>query len=76
VTLPALEYALGARRILSSQFGGGHVSRDVPRFAELRERGLIDAGRIVSRTFALEDVNLAMSAAAARDVISGVITLS
>jgi S-(hydroxymethyl)glutathione dehydrogenase/alcohol dehydrogenase len=74
VSLPALEFALKGRRILSSRFGGGHMYRDIPRFADLLARGLIDAHPIVSRRFGLDDINAAVSAAQAREVLSGVIT--
>jgi S-(hydroxymethyl)glutathione dehydrogenase/alcohol dehydrogenase len=73
VTLPALEYALGARRILSSQSGGGHLYRDVPRFAAMLAAGLVDPRPIVSRTFPLDEINQAVGAARDRTVVTGVV---
>ena len=73
VTLPALEFALKARHIVSSKFGGGHMYRDIPRYADMLARGLLDPRPIVSRRFALDDINSAVSAAQAREVLSGVI---
>jgi S-(hydroxymethyl)glutathione dehydrogenase / alcohol dehydrogenase len=73
VALPTVDYTLGSRRILSSQFGGGHMYRDIPRFARMIERGLVDAHSIVSKVFPLDEVNQAVLAARRHDVISGVI---
>jgi S-(hydroxymethyl)glutathione dehydrogenase/alcohol dehydrogenase len=73
VTLPALDFALAAKTIRGSQTGGSHILRDVPRFARMLEDGLVDAAPIVSRTFALDEINEAFSAAKAREVLTGVV---
>lgn len=73
VTLPAFEYSVGAKRILSCQTGTGHIRRDVPRFAALLEDGRIDAGPIVDRIFPLERIDQAVEAARARTVVTGVV---
>jgi S-(hydroxymethyl)glutathione dehydrogenase / alcohol dehydrogenase len=65
---------VGARRIHGCQYGGAHSRRDMPRFARMLEAGLVDPGPIVTRAFALDEVNDAFRAAEERDVIGGVIT--
>lgn len=73
VTLNAVEFAIGARRILGSQYGGATIRRDIPRFAALMDSGAVDAAAIVSRTYTLNEINDAFAAAEAREVLSGVI---
>jgi S-(hydroxymethyl)glutathione dehydrogenase / alcohol dehydrogenase len=73
VTLPAIEFAVGSRRIHGCQYGGARIRRDIPRFAKMLETGLIDAGPIVSRRFSLDEVNEAFRAAEAREVITGIV---
>jgi S-(hydroxymethyl)glutathione dehydrogenase/alcohol dehydrogenase len=74
ITLPAIEFGVGARRVHGCQYGGAHIRRDIPRFARMLEAGLVDPGPIVSRTFALDEVNDALRAAENRELIGGVIT--
>jgi Zn-dependent alcohol dehydrogenase len=64
---------VGGKRIQSCQYGGAHIRRDIPRFAGMLEAGLLDAEPLVSRRFALEDVNEALAAALRRDLITAVI---
>jgi len=73
VTLPAVAYALFGKQIRSSQSGGGFLRRDVPRFARMIESGLVDAGVMVSLTYALGEIAEAFDAARNRQVITGVI---
>jgi S-(hydroxymethyl)glutathione dehydrogenase/alcohol dehydrogenase len=73
VTLPAVDFAIGARRILSCQYGGATIHRDIPRFARMMEEKVVDATPIVSRIFALDEINEAFRAADARDVLTGVV---
>jgi S-(hydroxymethyl)glutathione dehydrogenase/alcohol dehydrogenase len=73
VTLPAVDFAVGGKRIQSCQYGGAHIRRDIPRFAGLLEAGLLDAEPLVSRRFALEEVNEALAAASRRELITAVI---
>jgi S-(hydroxymethyl)glutathione dehydrogenase/alcohol dehydrogenase len=74
VTLSAVDFAIGGRKIHSCQYGGAHIRRDIPRFAQMLEAGLVDAKPIVSRTYPLDEVNEAMRAAEERAVLTGVIT--
>ena len=73
VTFNAVEFAIGARRILGCQYGGATIRRDVPRFADLMQSGLVDPAPIVDRRFTLEQINDAFAAAEARDVLTGVV---
>jgi S-(hydroxymethyl)glutathione dehydrogenase / alcohol dehydrogenase len=73
VTLPAIEFGVGARRVHGCQYGGAHIRRDIPRFARMLEAGLVDAGPIVSRRFALDEINEAFRAAENHEVVTGVI---
>jgi len=73
VTLSAVDFAIGARRILSCQYGGATIHRDVPRFARMMEEGVVEASPIVSRLFPLEEINEAFRAADAREVLTGVV---
>ena len=73
VTLPAVDFAVGGKRIQSCQYGGAHIRRDIPRFAGLLEAGLLDAAPLVSRRFALDEVNEALAAASRRELITAVI---
>ena len=73
VTLPAVDFAVGGKRIQSCQYGGAHIRRDIPRFARMLEAGLLDAEPLVSRRFALEEVNEALAAALSRELITAVI---
>jgi Zn-dependent alcohol dehydrogenase len=76
VTLPAIEFAIGSRRIHACQYGGAHIRRDIPRFVQMLERGLVDARPIVSRLFALDEVNEAFRAAENCEVLTGVVLLN
>lgn len=60
VSFPANELALRSRRILSVQFGGISVRRDIPKFVDLIERGAVDVPALLSGSFRLEDVNAAL----------------
>jgi S-(hydroxymethyl)glutathione dehydrogenase/alcohol dehydrogenase len=73
VTLPAVDFAIGARRILSCQYGGATIRRDIPRFAQMMQQGVVDPRPIVSRVFSLDEINDAFRAADARKVLTGVV---
>jgi S-(hydroxymethyl)glutathione dehydrogenase/alcohol dehydrogenase len=74
VTFNAVEFAIGAHRILGCRYGGATIRRDVPRFAALMQSGLVDPAPIVDRRFTLEQINDAFAAAEAREVLTGVVT--
>jgi S-(hydroxymethyl)glutathione dehydrogenase/alcohol dehydrogenase len=73
VSFPALDITVSGKRLLSSQSGGGRLRRDIPAYAGLLRDGTLDATRILSRTFALDEVGQAFSAARGKEVITGVL---
>lgn len=75
VTLNGYEFALNAKRILSSQTGGGDVQRTIPAFLELLRDGRLRAEPIVTRTFALDEFADAVMAARSKTVITGVVVM-
>lgn len=76
VTFSAVEFALSGREIRSSQTGGSHILRDIPRFARMMESTAFDAAAIVTRTWRLEEINDAVVAAREREVLTGVVVLA
>jgi S-(hydroxymethyl)glutathione dehydrogenase/alcohol dehydrogenase len=75
VTINGYEFALGAKRILSSQTGGGDVQRTIPEFLDLLRAGRLHADPIITRTFDLMDFAAAVDAARSRTVITGVVVM-
>jgi S-(hydroxymethyl)glutathione dehydrogenase / alcohol dehydrogenase len=73
VTFPAVDFAIGGKRIQSCQFGGAHIRRDIPRFAAMMAAGLLDAEPLVGRRFGLDEANEALAAALDRELVTGVI---
>ncbi len=73
ITLPAVEFGVGARKIHGCQYGGAHIRRDIPRFARMMEAGLVDPRPIAGRRFSLDEVNEAFAAAEGRDVLTGIL---
>ncbi len=76
ITLPAVEFGVGARKVHGCQYGGAHIRRDIPRFTRMLELGQVDARPIVTGRFSLDEVNEAFRAAAAREMITGVVVPS
>ena len=74
MSLPALEFGPGARRIHGCQYGGAHIRRDIPRFAGMLEAGLVQAEPLVSKRFPLAQINDAFAAVESRELIGAVIT--
>jgi S-(hydroxymethyl)glutathione dehydrogenase/alcohol dehydrogenase len=60
-------------RILGCSNGSCHVRRDIPRFIRLAETGHLDLGALVSKRIQLEDLNSAIAAMAAGDVVRSVV---
>ena len=56
-----------------SYYGSARVTRDFPRFIELIESGRLDVGAMVTRHFALDDVNDAFAAMRDGEVVRGVV---
>lgn len=75
VELNVLDFAIRAKRVMSSQTGGGWIHRDIPRWDRLLREGRIDPAPIISQVFPLERINDAFAAAIDHEVITGVIDL-
>jgi S-(hydroxymethyl)glutathione dehydrogenase/alcohol dehydrogenase len=75
VELNVLDFAIRAKRVMSSQTGGGAIHRDIPRWDRLLREGRIDAAPIITEVFPLERINDAFAAAVEHRVLTGVIDL-
>jgi S-(hydroxymethyl)glutathione dehydrogenase / alcohol dehydrogenase len=73
VTFNQVELALRGRTLLSCQNGRCRMSRDIPRYVELLERGEVDAQPIITGRYGLAEINDALEAAASRRGLTGVI---
>ena len=71
--LPALSLVAEERRLLGSYMGSSVPRRDVPRYIELYQAGLLPVDALAGSVFALDDVNAALdrlaSGAVARQVL-------
>jgi S-(hydroxymethyl)glutathione dehydrogenase / alcohol dehydrogenase len=72
VPVPAMSI-LEEKHILGCVYGSAQVRRDFPRLISLIEQGRLDVGAMVSRTVPLDDVNEAMRAMQAGEVIRSVL---
>jgi S-(hydroxymethyl)glutathione dehydrogenase/alcohol dehydrogenase len=66
-------FVMHEKRLLGSVYGSGQPSRDIPRLLSLYREGRLKLGELVSRTYALERINDALTALAASDGARGVI---
>ena len=66
-------FVMQEKRLLGSVYGSGHPARDIPRLVGLYQQGRLKLGELVSRTYALDGVNDALSALAASDGARGVL---
>jgi S-(hydroxymethyl)glutathione dehydrogenase/alcohol dehydrogenase len=73
VTLSAFYFALRGRTVESSQTGRSRMRRDIPRYVEMLERGMVDARPIITSRYTLDEINEAAAASEARRDLSGVI---
>jgi len=70
---PMFPFVMQERRLLGSVYGSGQPARDIPRLVALYQEGRLKLGELVSRTYALDKVNDALTALAASDGARGVI---
>jgi S-(hydroxymethyl)glutathione dehydrogenase / alcohol dehydrogenase len=70
---PMFPFVMQEKRLLGSVYGSGQPSRDIPRLISLYQEGRLKLGELVSRTYALDQVNAALTALAASDGARGVI---
>jgi Zn-dependent alcohol dehydrogenase len=73
VTYSQFELALRGRDVRSCQNGRCVMSRDIPRFIGMVERGVVDAGPIITALYPLEQINDALANSGARKDLTGVI---
>src|SRR5471032_676683 len=66
-------FVMQEKRLLGSVYGSGQPSKDIPRLVSLYQEGRLKLGELVSRTYALDKVNDALTALAASDGARGVI---
>jgi S-(hydroxymethyl)glutathione dehydrogenase/alcohol dehydrogenase len=72
-SFPMFPFVMQEKRLLGSVYGSGQPARDIPRLVSLYQEGKLKLGELVSRTYALDGVNEAMTALAASDGARGVI---
>jgi S-(hydroxymethyl)glutathione dehydrogenase/alcohol dehydrogenase len=70
---PMFPFVMQEKRLLGSVYGSGQPARDIPRLVSLYQEGKLKLGELVSRTYALDQVNDALTALAASDGARGVI---
>ena len=70
---PMFPFVMQEKRLLGSVYGSGQPARDIPRLVSLYQAGTLKLGELVSRTYALDQVNDALTALAASDGARGVI---
>jgi S-(hydroxymethyl)glutathione dehydrogenase / alcohol dehydrogenase len=74
VSFSMLELFFEEKRLLPSLYGGGDMRRDVPRLIRLWRTGRLDLEGMVTARLPLADVNDALAAMRAGEVIRSVIT--
>jgi len=65
LALPLMPF-FGDRWLTASYYGGTNLRRDIPMLADLYLRGKLELDALVTRTYALEDINRAFA-----DLVSG-----
>lgn len=73
LALPTMRMVMEDRTVKGSYYGSARVTRDFPRFIELIESGRVDVGGMVTKHFTLDDVNGALAAMRAGEVVRGVL---
>jgi S-(hydroxymethyl)glutathione dehydrogenase/alcohol dehydrogenase len=73
VTLPQVPFALQGKTVHSCQNGRVRMRRDLPRFVRMIEDGRVDPKPIITRRYALDEINDALQASATRQDLTGVI---
>ncbi|MFC5946860.1 zinc-binding dehydrogenase [Pseudonocardia lutea] len=76
VRLPGLEFAIGSRRIASSQTGGGDIHRTVPHYAALLDKGVLRPELFVTSVRPLAEVEAGLAGVRDRTGITSVITMA
>jgi S-(hydroxymethyl)glutathione dehydrogenase/alcohol dehydrogenase len=74
IELPSMPLILSEKRVLGTVYGSAQVSRDFPRLIGLVEQGRLDLGDMVSRRMKIDEINDALRAMQAGEVIRSVIS--
>jgi S-(hydroxymethyl)glutathione dehydrogenase / alcohol dehydrogenase len=72
-TIAMFPFVMQEKRLLGSMYGSAQPARDIPRLVSLYENGKLKLGELVSRTYALDQINDALTALAASDGARGII---
>ena len=72
-SIPMFPFVMQEKRLIGSVYGSGNPARDIPRLVSLYQGGKLKLNELVSRTYALEGINDALTALAASDGARGVI---
>ncbi|MFD2420727.1 zinc-binding dehydrogenase [Amycolatopsis pigmentata] len=75
VTLPVVDLTVTSKTIIGCQYGNTRNRWDLPRFATLLERGLLDPAPVLSKTFTLDEADQALRAALGHEVVTGVLKM-
>ena len=76
VSFPAGQWSNGSKTQHSSQWGGTHLKRDLPRYVRLLERGLYDAKSLITTTYPLDRTLEAYQDVADRTTVTAMIVFS
>jgi S-(hydroxymethyl)glutathione dehydrogenase/alcohol dehydrogenase len=76
ITLAQWEFAIRGRDIRSCQNGRCRMRRDIPRFVQMLEDGLVTAEPIITSRYSLDEINETLVASEERRDLSGVLVLS
>lgn len=74
VTLNALSFPRTERSIVGSWYGGARPWVDLPKMADLYMNGRLKIDAMISRTYPLDEINIAYDALAAGEVARSIIT--
>ncbi len=70
---PMFPFVMQEKQLIGSVYGSGQPSRDVPQLVALYQAGRLKLDELVSRTYALNGINAALSALASSEGARGVI---
>jgi S-(hydroxymethyl)glutathione dehydrogenase / alcohol dehydrogenase len=72
-SIPMFPFVMQEKRLIGSVYGSGKPSLDIPKLVSLYQEGRLKLRELVSRTYALDSINDALTALAASDGARGVI---
>jgi S-(hydroxymethyl)glutathione dehydrogenase/alcohol dehydrogenase len=73
-SLATFPFVMQEKRLIGSVYGSGQPSRDIPRLAGLFQEGKLKLRELVTRVYALGEINDALAALARADGARGVIS--